>query len=58
MEEEKKYFQKKKNTQFTLLKKKKKKGKVLCVKRNQRKRFAHKIIYSKSTLLQKNSLLK
>lgn len=57
MEEEKKYFQKKKNTQFTLLKKKKK-GKVLCVKRNQRKRFAHKIIYSKSTLLQKNSLLK
>lgn len=57
MEEEKKYFQKKKHTQFTLLKKKKK-GKVLCVKRNQRKRFAHKIIYSKSTLLQKNSLLK
>lgn len=57
MEEEKKYFQKK-NHPIHFIKKKKKKGKVLCVKRNQRKRFAHKIIYSKSTLLQKNSLLK
>lgn len=57
MEEEKKYFQKKEKHPIHFIKKKKK-GKVLCVKRNQRKRFAHKIIYSKSTLLQKNSLLK